>query len=87
METARMVGSRTATALAGLMLSLLVSVAAWYLFDFPFLLFAVPFVPFLFRGRRERPTTRVCPTCGFRTADPAVAYCPRDGTELTDEGA
>jgi hypothetical protein len=79
-----MVGSRTATALAGLLLSLLVSVAVWYLFDFPFLLFAVPFVPVLFRRNRgvERPPTRVCPTCGFRSANPDVAYCPRDGTKL-----
>ena len=80
-----MVGSRTATALVGLLLSVLVSAAVWYLFDFPFFLFAVPFVPFLFRrgrGSAERPAARVCPTCGFRSADPEVAYCPRDGTKL-----
>lgn len=80
-----MAGSRTATALAGLLLSLVVSAAAWYLFDFPFLFFAIPFVPFLFRRGTEAPQTRVCPTCGFRSADPEVSYCPRDGTKLTAE--
>jgi hypothetical protein len=82
-----MVSSRTATALAGLLLSLLVSAAVWYLFDFPFLLFAVPFVPVLFGRRGGDRAVRVCPTCGFRSADPSVAYCPRDGTELDERSA
>lgn len=82
-----MVGSRTATALVGLLLSLAVSAAAYYLFDFAFLFFAVPFVPFLpfLSGRGDDRPTRVCPTCGFRSADPEVAYCPRDGTKLEAE--
>jgi hypothetical protein len=42
----------------------------------------VPFVPFLFRGARERPPVRECPVCGFRTRDPEYDYCPRDGHRL-----
>lgn len=79
-----MVGSRTATALAGLAASLLVSVAAWVLFDSLLLFLFVPFVPFLLRRGRESeaPQARECPQCGFRTRDPEFAYCPRDGTPL-----
>lgn len=84
-----MVGSRTLTALAGLAVSLAISVVAWVAFDTLLLFLFVPFVPFLFsRGLRgggdrgtERPV-RECPTCGFRTADPRFDYCPRDGTPL-----
>lgn len=81
-----MVRSRTATALAGLVVSLLASAAAWYYFDTFLLFLVVPFVPLLLRGRggtdgrTDRP--RECPECGFRTADPGFEYCPRDGAQL-----
>ncbi|MFB6304735.1 MAG: hypothetical protein ABEH47_06180 [Haloferacaceae archaeon] len=84
-----MVGSRTATAAAGVVLSLLVSAAVWWLFDVLFLFFLVPFVPFLFSrrwGERAERTVRRCPECGFRTADPEFDYCPRDGTPLEGAG-
>lgn len=80
-----MVRSRTVTALVGLALSILVSVLAYVYFDTLFLFVFLPFVPFLFArgwGDDEEPTVYECPTCGFRTADPEFAYCPRDGTEL-----
>ena len=82
-----MVGSRTVTALAGLALSLLVTVAAYVYFDTLFVFLFLPFVPFLFaRGRGDdgdaERTAYECPACGFRTADPEFTYCPRDGTEL-----
>ena len=78
--------SRTVTALAGLALSVVVSVAAWVYFDTLFVFLFLPLVPLLFaRGRGNGDGERTvyeCPTCGFRTADPEFAYCPRDGTEL-----
>ena len=80
-----MVRSRTVTALAGLAVSLLVSVVAYVYFDTLFLFVFLPLVPFLFargRGRDAERTVYECPACGFRTADPEFAYCPRDGTEL-----
>ena len=91
-----MVGSRTLTAIAGIVLSIALSAVVWWIFDVPLLFFAVPFVPFLFSrrlrsgapkgsGGSERPV-RECPTCGFRTADPRYGYCPRDGTRLDDGG-
>lgn len=45
-----MVGSRTLTALAGLAISLVVSVAAYVYFGTLLLFLFVPFVPFLFPG-------------------------------------
>lgn len=78
------VSSRTLTALAGLVVSLLVSVVLWWQFDtLAFFLF-VPFVPFLFRGRGEQGerTVWTCPACGFRTDAEEYDYCPRDGTRL-----
>ncbi|MFB6102140.1 MAG: hypothetical protein ABEJ73_06195 [Haloplanus sp.] len=79
-----MVGSRTATAVAGLVVSLLVSIAAWYFFDTLIAFLLLPFVPVLFRrGDDERPV-RECPACGFRTRDPGFDYCPHDGTALDD---
>jgi len=75
-----MFGSRTATALVGLAVSLAVSVAAWVLFDALFVFLLVPFVPLLLRG--ERPPLRRCPACGFETRAADVQFCPRDGTEL-----
>ena len=81
-----MVGSRTLTALVGLVASLAVSVAVWYYFDTLLVFLVVPFVPILLRrGGGPRSTdreSRVCPVCGFRTVDPAYDYCPRDGTRL-----
>jgi hypothetical protein len=71
----------------GLLLSLVISVAAWIFFDSVLLFLFLPVLPFLFgRGGAETEREiRVCPTCGFRTRDPDVAYCPRDGTELESE--
>ena len=77
--------SRTVTALVGLAVSVVVSVAAWVYFDTLFVFLFLPLVPFLFargRGSDEARTVYECPACGFRTADPEFAYCPRDGTEL-----
>lgn len=83
-----MVGSRTATALVGLVASLLASAAVWYLFDTLLLFLVVPFVPLLLRRGRtdespDRPV-RTCPTCGFEVADPGFDYCPRDGRRLVE---
>lgn len=82
-----MVGSRAATAAAGLAASLLVSVVAWVQFDTLLLFLLVPFVPLLFRrrlggGDGERPAPKRCPVCGFETAAPDHTHCPRDGTPL-----
>jgi len=77
-----MVGSRTATAVAGLLVSLLVSAAAWYYFDTLFAFLLLPFLPLLWRPERDTPAVRECPTCGFSTRDPEFDYCPRDGTPL-----
>ncbi|MFP4590777.1 MAG: hypothetical protein ACLFMX_02165 [Halobacteriales archaeon] len=77
-----MVGSRTATALIGLLASVVISALLWWhLGTVVFFLF-VPFVPFVLRGRRGRPPGWSCPRCGFRSADPDFEYCPRDGTPL-----
>lgn len=46
-----MVGSRTVTALVGLIVSLAISVAAWMVFDSLILFLFVPFVPLLLRRR------------------------------------
>jgi hypothetical protein len=73
--------ARTATALAGLLGSLLVSALLWWYFETLLVFLFVPFVPFLLRSRRER-RVRECPTCGFRTTEDTYQYCPRDGTEL-----
>jgi hypothetical protein len=77
--------TRTATAVVGIVGSLLVSAVLWWYFDtFVFFLF-IPFVPFLFRSSsRESPeqTVQECPACGFRTTEDTYEYCPRDGTRL-----
>lgn len=75
--------SRTTTALAGLAVSLAVTLVAWWYFDTLFVFLFLPFVPFLFR-RRSRSGIRTCPTCGFRTENPEYTHCPRDGTRLED---
>lgn len=77
-----MVSSRTATALAGLALSVVVSLAAWVYFDTLLLFLLVPFVPVLFRRRSERQPAKRCPVCGFETREPTFSHCPRDGTAL-----
>lgn len=79
-----MVGSRTATAIVGLLFSLVVSVAAWMLFDTLLLFLLVPFVPFLFRRRtaENEVAIRECPVCGFKTRTQSYEYCPHDGAEL-----
>jgi hypothetical protein len=83
--------SRTATAAVGLLVSLAVSVAAWYYFDTLLLFLFLPFVPILFRGgsddRRGAASlnpVKECPRCGFRTRNPEFSHCPRDGTRLEE---
>ncbi|GAB3691502.1 hypothetical protein GCM10028857_28950 [Salinarchaeum chitinilyticum] len=77
--------SRLVTAAAGIVVSLLLSAALWWVFGtFAFFLF-VPFVPFLFRGSSQHQTEESvaeCPACGFRTVDESYDFCPRDGTRL-----
>lgn len=82
-----MVGSRTLTALAGLALSIAVSLAAYVYFDTLLLFLFVPFVPILLRGGLEResaPPLQRCPRCDFTTRDPGFDYCPRDGSRLRE---
>lgn len=83
-----MVGSRTLTALVGLLGSLAVSAALyWYTGSVLFFLF-VPFVPFLFgsgglsdeSGRQPKR----CGRCGFETTEESYDYCPRDGSRLVE---
>jgi hypothetical protein len=81
-----MVGSRTLTALVGLLGSLAVS-ALLYVHTGSVLFFLfVPFVPFLFadRGGGEEPTLYECPRCGFETRNSEFEYCPRDGSRLRE---
>jgi len=83
---------RTATAAVGLLLSLVVSVAAWYFFDTLLLFLFLPFVPILFRGRgsssgrgsKGRVPVKESPRCGFRTRNPEFSHCPRDGIRLEE---
>lgn len=80
-----MVMARTATAVTGIVGSLLVSAVLWWYFDTAVFFLFVPFLPFLLRrSSRERPeeTVHECPVCGFRTAEDSYDYCPRDGTRL-----
>ncbi|MFB6111487.1 MAG: hypothetical protein ABEJ35_03015 [Halobacteriaceae archaeon] len=78
--------ARTSTALAGLLLSLLITAALSWYFESLVFLFVLPFLPLL--GWRktadDEPARRTCPACGFSTRDPDHRYCPRDGTELQD---
>lgn len=82
-----MVGSRTLTALVGLLLSIVVSILLWWYLDTLLVFLLVPFVPFLFRGVRGKPdeepsVMRNCPRCGFQTRNDEFEYCPRDGRHL-----
>lgn len=81
-----MVGSRTLTAVAGLLGSLALSVVAYVYFDTLLFFLFLPFVPLLFRrggdGRTETTSVKTCPACGYRTRDPEFSHCPRDGTSL-----
>jgi len=80
-----MVGSRTLTALVGLLGSLAASALLYaYTGSVLFFLF-VPFVPFLFSGRDgDGGTIYECPDCAFETRTPEFEYCPRDGTRLRE---
>lgn len=86
-----MVGSRALTALAGLLVSLAVSVVIYLQTGSLLLFLFVPFVPFLFSsslrrdGDDERPPPRACPECDFRTREQGFDYCPRDGRRLREE--
>lgn len=74
--------SRTQFAVIGLLASLAVSAVLYLHFGIAAFILVVPFVPFLLGGDRDDSPTLACPTCGYRTTDPAHEYCPRDGTEL-----
>ena len=79
-----MFGSRTATAVVGLAVSLLVTVALWWYFETLAVFLFLPFVPFLFQGDGDDEGDRVreCPQCGFQTTAEEYEFCPRDGTRL-----
>lgn len=77
-------GSRTRTALVGLVGSLAVSALVYHYTGWFVFFVALPFVPLLFRGDDERPPARECPQCGFSTRDPGYDFCPRDGTRLDE---
>jgi hypothetical protein len=78
-----MVAARTATAVAGLLASVAVSIGLWWYFDTLFVFLFLPFVPFLFRSREtDRHRVRECPVCGFETRNDEFDYCPRDGHRL-----
>ena len=85
-----MVGSRTLTALLGVVASLAISIVLYLYTGWLLFFLFVPFVPFLFRagGSRpvERPPVKECPRCGFRTRDPEFEHCPRDGDRLREQG-
>lgn len=83
-----MVGSRTLTALVGVVVSLAISVVLYLYTGWLLFFLFVPFVPFLFRAGGtapvERPPLKECSRCGFRTRDPEFEHCPRDGTRLQE---
>lgn len=61
--------------------SLLVTVILWLAgFPFFFLFLFIPLIPQVWKERK----VRSCPVCGFSTTDGKVAFCPYDGTPLTD---
>jgi hypothetical protein len=78
-----MFSARTATAVTGLLASLVITVALWWYFETMLVFLFLPFVPFLLRGRgREQPPVRECPVCEFQTRNEEYDYCPRDGHRL-----
>lgn len=81
-----MSGSRTVTALVGIVLSLVITAILWWQFDSLLFFLFIPFVPFLFRGfgstDTNQPEPRRCPQCGFQTTDEEYEFCPRDGRRL-----
>jgi hypothetical protein len=79
-----MVGSRTATAGAGLLVSLVLTAVLWWYFETLLVFLLVPFVPVLFRGLGDGGPDIVqeCPHCGFQATSDAYDYCPRDGSRL-----
>ncbi len=78
-----MLSARTATAVTGLLASVVVTVALWWYFDTLLVFLFLPFIPFLFQNRdRERSPVRECPVCDFQTRDEEYNYCPRDGHRL-----
>ena len=79
-----MVGSRTATAVVGLLVSVAVSAVVWVYLDSTLLFLFVPFVPYLLGGNTASLYT--CPECGFSTRDPDYEHCPYDGTRLVERG-
>ncbi|PSP32701.1 hypothetical protein BRC64_05750 [Halobacteriales archaeon QH_10_67_22] len=81
-----MVGSRTVTAVLGLVASLLVTAALWWYFDTLAVFVLVLLVPLLFRrfGDDEPDIVQECPTCGFQGTSDAYDYCPRDRTPLEE---
>lgn len=86
-----MVGSRTLTALVGLVGSFVASVVLWWYFNTILFFLFIPFVPFLFKGigggesetRAQR--VRTCPECDFQSANDEFEYCPRDGRRLRQD--
>ena len=79
-----MVGSRTATAAAGFLASLVVTAVLWWYFETLLVFLLVPFVPILFRelGDDTPEIVQECPHCGFQATSDAYDYCPRDGGQL-----
>jgi hypothetical protein len=79
-------GSRTVTAVVGIVGSLLLSAVLWWYFDTLLFFLFIPFIPFLFRGSdQDTRGVRECPQCGFRTVDDEYEYCPRDGRRLEQQ--
>lgn len=88
-----MVGSRTLTALVGIVGSIALS-ALLYVYTGSLLFFLlVPFIPFVFAARdgadggTEPPPVSVCSRCDFATTNPQFEYCPRDGSRLYEREA
>lgn len=85
-----MARSRTFTAIAGLVLGLVVSVAAWIVLETLLLFLFLPFVPVVMGWGRgdetdsDTESVKQCPSCSFRSTDPTFDYCPRDGRRLRE---
>ena len=77
---------QTATALAGIAVSLAISILAWWYLGTLLLFLFVPFVPFFFSWRSDPDTqsVRTCPRCGFQTTNEEYEFCPRDGERLRE---